>query len=185
MESAQPSVNKKAWTEILNRAKNAARASPCKHSKRGAVIFHSTTGEVFSVGNNHPPGTNLCEQYCPLPIDPGKKNIIQTASPKLQSCNKLVIHAEMDALLFLRNQGRILVFSEYDLLHLKVAGHKNKEIPIPSGPPSCVSCSRHILDKGFRGVWLLETDEGKKPIWNYYATAVFHQLSLENDLSLK
>lgn len=57
------------------------------------------------------------------------------------------------------------------MLHVKVV---NKEI-VPSGPPSCVECSKLALAAGIGFFWLYH-DEG----WKRYAMLDFHEQSIAN-----
>lgn len=48
--------------------------------------------------------------------------------------------------------------------------------PVPSGPPSCTTCSRTLLEVGVGAIWLLHA-EG----WRAYTAAGFHELSLQHE----
>lgn len=79
------------------------------------------------------------------------------------SCATFAIHAEQDVLL---QAGREADGSE--MLHLKTVDGAI----VRSGPPSCVQCSKLMLQAGVVAVWLCH--EGG---WRRYSVAEFHRAS--------
>lgn len=78
--------------------------------------------------------------------------------------------AEERALLrYLSAAGNGLGRTGMDVLHLRVVDGE----PVPSGPPSCITCSRTILEAKAARVWLWH-EEG----WTMYAADDFHVRSL-------
>jgi len=140
--------------DALKAAIATAVHSPCAKSKRGAVIWNRDLG-VVAQGYNHPPHPYKCgvDEQC------------------REACSKINIHAEQAALqdFYIFNCGKDL--SKFDMLHVEVEGSK----PIPSGPPSCWQCSRHILESGLSGMWLL-TALGLQR----YTAREFHETTLQN-----
>lgn len=136
----------------LRAAVSAGNLSPCAKSKRGVVIFHPEKG-IISAGKNHPPAGYRCDGS-----DACRKN-----------CPQLCIHAEMDALRWVTPQAKAL-----QLLHVKVMDGQ----PVPTGSPSCIGCSKHILESPIQTVWLLE-HRGAGAELRSYDTARFHELSLQ------
>jgi hypothetical protein len=55
------------------------------------------------------------------------------------------------------------------MLHVKVVDQE----AVPSGPPSCIDCSKAILEAGIKVMWLLHEDGLKG-----YPALDFHNLSL-------
>jgi len=140
--------------DAVHYAVAAAKMSPCAKSKRGVVIFDSEG--VIETGFNAPAagvcgGTDECRA----------------------ACNKICVHAEMDALRHAEHcyaDGHLGELGCLDLLHIKVVDG----LPVPSGPPSCWQCSRMILYSGLiERVWLLH-DAG----WSAYSAAEFHRQTL-------
>jgi deoxycytidylate deaminase len=80
----------------------------------------------------------------------------------------VAVHAEERAILAALADG-IQLGPGWELLHVRVVNGK----AVPSGPPSCVKCSRLILESGISTMWLLHT-EGLVA----YAAERFHELSL-------
>lgn len=141
--------------QALKAAVAVARLSPCMKSQRGVVIFDLERG-VLARGTNH----RVDEQSC-------------DGSPACRSaCAKLCVHAELDALTAYFKPPQLLgKYPWVHMLHVKVVdGH-----PVPSGPPSCWQCSRHIVNSGIRWMWLLHEDGLKR-----YTACEFHRLTLEH-----
>ena len=90
------------------------------------------------------------------------------------ACSKICVHAEQAALL---DAGIDLHTrrGECEVAHLKVVDGE----PVPSGPPSCVECSKLMLTAGIAAVWLLhESPEGGPPQWRRYDADDFHRRTL-------
>lgn len=137
----------KRW---IQEAVYVARDSRCDKSKRGVVVVKN--GSIIGRGTNNPPLDLPCvPEYC--------RSI----------CNMFCLHGEQNALLDTRRNG-------YDpsgsrIYHIKV----KDSIQAPSGPPSCVQCSRIVLDEGVKDFVLLYKDG-----IGLYEAREFHELSLEN-----
>jgi deoxycytidylate deaminase len=148
---------------------DAAIRSPCQKSRRGAVIYslvpvnHKTRttrtpyGYILGRGFNGPPGDLPCAgtERC------------------RQICREICVHAEAravrEAVAQRASTGDKLMLTPCDLAHVKVVDRAL----VPSGGPSCVQCSKEILDAGVDGVWLFHEDG-----WKRYTADVFHELSL-------
>lgn len=130
-------------SHIIDFAVESANLSPCR-SKRGAAIF---SGEnLVSVGYNMKPRGFTCDgsEEC-------KRN-----------CRNDAIHAEQAAILHARSTYGC------EMLHVKTVNGKL----VPSGPPSCLQCSKLILGAGIAFMWLYH-ESG----WKCYDTYTFHLLS--------
>ena len=120
---------------MVSLAVEAARLSPCR-SKRGVVIFDDLW---ISSGFNHQPLPFTCD-----------------GSPECKAnCGKTAIHAEQAAILRAAGDfvglgaNKRLVGAQ--ILHIKVVDGQ----PVPSAGPSCMECSKLILQAGMVGMWLL------------------------------
>ncbi len=114
----------------LGLAAGIAAESPCQ-SKRGVVIWRD--GVMISRANNGQPRGFMCDgsEQC-------RKN-----------CGKSAVHAEQRALLFaLADQYDVYGAS---MLHVKVVDGE----PVASERPSCIECSKLILEAGVCEMWLL------------------------------
>ncbi len=151
--------------EALALATETGAGSPCAKSRRGVVIFCRHLG-LLAVGRNHPPEGFACDG----------------SDECRASCNKLCVHAEADALAHLARalQARRDEFSALgdavgemrpEMLHVKVVDGE----AVPSGPPSCWQCSRHVVNFGIEAFWLLHEDGLRR-----YAPDEFHALTLEH-----
>lgn len=144
----------------LNQAINAARQSPCVKSQRGAILWRRPTegrqGLYLSAGFNHPPEPFRCNGSVAC----------------RESCNKVCIHAEEDALLKIPTKSRVQwTLKECEMLHIKIVnGHATS-----SGQPSCWQCSRKILGAGLKAMWLFHK-EGLRS----YTPEEFHRMTLRN-----
>ncbi len=126
----------------------ASLRSPCQ-SKRGVAIF-TPTG-LISTGYNHQPMNFICD-----------------GSDRCKStCGKTAIHAEQHAIL---SAPRLEIFGAH-MLHVKTVDG----IPVASAGPSCLECSKLILDAGIETMWLL-LDDG----WNSYSAEQFHLETLSS-----
>jgi len=131
-------------SRMVEVAVERSRESPCQ-SKRGVVLFR----ENLRIGS----GFN----HRLVPTCDGSAACKAT-------CRQTAIHAEQHALIRagLHAQG-------CDALHVKTV---NGTL-VPSGPPSCVECSKLLLVAGVLGVWLFHEDG-----WRRYEIVEFHRLSL-------
>ena len=129
----------------------ASIQSPCR-SKRGVVIFHGD--DLIASGINRPPMGFACD---------GSETCKAT-------CRRTAVHAEQLALL---RAGRHATFSE--VLHVKTV----HGALVPSGPPSCLECSKLMLEAAVSGVWLYHEDG-----WRRYAANEFHRLTLQESHAL-
>jgi deoxycytidylate deaminase len=138
--------------EAARWAISASVRSPCR-SKRGVVIFDAKG--LISDGWNYQPEPFVCD-----------------GSARCKStCGRTAIHAEQVAILQAAMRGRGCLFPGACLLHVKAV----KGRLVPSGPPSCLECSKLILAAGLAAVWLYH--EGG---WRAYNSAEFHRLSAES-----
>ena len=128
----------------IRAAIEAAKLSLCQ-SKRGASIWNEY-GHVAS-GYNHKPKGFVCDGS-----DACKRNCAQDA-----------VHAEQHAIIL---AGHNCEGSE--MLHVKVV---DGEL-VYSGPPSCLQCSKLIIQAGIAGMWLFHPDG-----WRRYTPQEFHWYS--------
>lgn len=128
----------------------AANKSLCR-SKRGASIW--VDGQVIASAYNTL-ATGLCD---------GSEACKAT-------CARRAIHAEQGALLEALCIGPPI--DRASMLHVKTVDGAL----VPSGPPSCVECSKLILAAGIVEMWLYHQDG-----WVPYPAREFHNLSLINN----
>ena len=176
---------------VISAACGAAMMSPCRKSKRGAVIFKRShaagQNTLFATSYNSPPWPYECD---------GSEGC-------RSGCREIAVHAEQRALL---DSGIGDVpwreRPDLELVHVKVvkpAGCETKcdHDPIshlvPSGPPSCAQCSKLILEARIGCVWLFEpvgvyaasepvpVDWDRTGVWSRYDSASFHRISLRNN----
>lgn len=124
---------------------DASLKSPCL-SKRGVAIWRD--GAVISTGYNHQPSGFCC-----------------TADAACKAnCGETAIHAEEAAIL----SADVSLYGA-EMLHVKT----ENGVLVPSGPPSCLRCSRLIVETRLSGMWLFH-ESG----WHCYDAAEFHHKSL-------
>lgn len=124
-----------------------ATYSPCQ-SHRGVVVFHRATLDILARGFNRKPLGFACDG----------------SDACKATCRLDAVHAEQDALI-----GARVSLAGADLVHVKAVDGAL----VASGGPSCVACSKLIVEAGIAGVWLFHVDG-----WKRYTAAEFHQLSL-------
>lgn len=132
-------------TRALEQAIHMANMSPCQ-SKRGAVVFNDEG--LISSGYN--------DQVPPRKCD--GSNLCKS------TCRISAVHAEQFALMFAGVDAK-----GADILHVKTVDGKL----VPSGPPSCVECSKLIVGACIKNVWLFHEDG-----WKRYTAEEFHFKSL-------
>lgn len=130
---------------IIDLAVEVSGYSPCR-SKRGVVIYSGE--DMLTHGYNYKPRGFDCSQN-----DACKA-----------TCRREAVHAEQQALLLAGRKAE-----GADMLHVKTV---NGAL-VPSGPPSCVECSKLARACGIAGVWLYH-ETG----WRRYPIIEFHTLSL-------
>lgn len=129
---------------IIGFAIEASIQSPCR-SQRGAAIWQGE--DLISTGFNRKPIGFRCDQS-----DKCKK-----------VCALDAIHAEQAAIIHASNSIR-----GADMLHVKTIDGKLVE----SMKPSCLQCSKLILEMGIAGMWLYHHTG-----WHRYNPLEFHYLS--------
>src|ERR1035438_7420780 len=137
---------------IIDWAIRVSVVSPCR-SKRGVVIWRENATPIdrsISAGYNRPPQGFACDGSLEC-----KSN-----------CSETALHAEEVALL----TADLSVY-DAEMLHVKTVNG----LLVPSGGPSCVACSKKILFKGLRGMWLYHENG-----WRFYDATEFHALSLQS-----
>ena len=150
-------------------AEAAAACSPCAKSKRGVVAWQLDTLAYLECAYNRPPRGYACSR------DPACK----------ATCGQTAIHAEQALLASLGMLGMTIRTGDIgmvDLLHVKIG--PNGRV-IPGGGPSCVQCSKAILDGGLvAGMWLYEAGAVITGIttgsWRRYPADAFHRATLAN-----
>ncbi len=164
---------------VIDAAISAAKRSPCRKSRRGAVVFRQDLieTEIVGYGWNGQPGARAC-----------------TGDDACRSrCRETCVHAEVRAIrdaisrvISLAHQRQYLIadpdLSDYALLHVKV---DHAGTLVAGTGPSCWQCSRDVLDVGLDAVWLYEdpvpgivSDEAPfAPVWRRYLSAEFHDIT--------
>lgn len=162
--------------DMIDFAVRAAMEGRCAKSKRGVVIYDpirevapgdeaafaaigGPPARVWSSAYNSPPHPFQCARDIPAP----DANPLATCGER---CRKLAVHAEERAILqalrdWPRRESheriknprvrRDLSLFGLHLLHVKVVNG----VAVPGGPPSCIQCSRLIVETG-PDVWLWE-----------------------------
>jgi deoxycytidylate deaminase len=128
---------------IIRFAIEASVRSPCQ-SKRGVAIWSGE--DLISTGYNHKPKPFACDGS-----DECKAH-----------CNKDAVHAEQAAIICGNRVHRC------QMLHVKT----RDGLLVTSGGPSCLQCSKLILEAGISFMWLYH-EHG----WRRYGAVEFHHLS--------
>lgn len=135
-------------------AANRIDVGRCRTSRRGAVIWAPLRGvTMFATGTNARADGREC-----------------TESEACQKdCGRICYHAEQSALAEWSRRG-LGALETTHLLHVKTV----KGAAVPSGPPSCVECSKLLVRFGVGHVWLFQ-EEG----WTHYDAWRFHEVTLK------
>lgn len=156
---------------VIAAAIEAARMSPCDKSKRGAVIFEPTGAQLRKLLGDRA-HLALAEPIVSSGFNgrPGDVAAGSCGGGCRSVCRDVAVHAEVRAI---RGSERIPLRG-CEIVHAKVV---DGEL-VAGGGPSCVACSKEILDAGLAAVWLYQTN-GTDNYWVRYEADVFHGLSLE------
>lgn len=171
---------------VIEAARLAAIQSPCAKSKRGVALFNredadrwdrarslpSDRQSIVSRGFNGPPARFVC-----------KESMVCRGS-----CADICMHAEQRAIIAALGADDVC---DLELVHVKVVDGK----VVAGGGPSCLQCSKLVVDVGLRGVWLFEDDlivraardgidigsaTSPNVAWRFYRADVFHEATLAN-----
>lgn len=147
--------------EAIDAAIEEGQWSLCSKSKRGVSVYRiiDNTCVIYGSGHNRPPLQLRCDG-----TDACKK-----------TCNQYCLHAEQQAIdeVLRGNASSWKMISDMVMVHAKVV---DGEL-VKGGPPGCWQCSRQILERGFKGIWLYET---RYDGWMFYESLDFHLETLEN-----
>lgn len=142
-------------------ALDVAGRSGCQKSRRGVVIWHPTDHSQPHYTGTNAPALGSCDN-----------------TPRCREvCPRICVHAEQAALLKVPRD-----LSGLELLHVKSVDGAL----VPSGPPSCLECSKLLLASGqIDGVWLYHK-QGLDDLcryheqgWHRYPVREFHELTLQ------
>lgn len=174
---------------VIEAARLAAIQSPCAKSKRGVALF-----DPEEAGR---------EAHAPGELVTARDRLAFRASRVLISsafngpptgftckntmvcrgwCREVCLHAEQRAITAaLCHEG----LAHLELVHVKVVGDQ----VVAGGGPSCLQCSKLVVEVGLRGVWLFELDAEHsasaalhgKGRWRFYSAAAFHEDTLASN----
>lgn len=152
-------INDQPPNHVVTAAVEAARKSWCAKDTRGAALYHRDPGRYGST-------SRLVVAAANGPAPPFK---CSGSAECRAACGKLAVHAEERAL---HEWERKVGPEGPDVVHIRLV----ENIPAPSGPPSCITCSRTMLLHGVAAVWLWH-ETG----WRRYPIVEFHALSLQHE----
>jgi deoxycytidylate deaminase len=154
-------------------AVDAARLSPCQKRKVGISVYYSLrpleggrelAQATSASGYNGPPWTWDGD-------DPDVEGACDGSEACRRDCARRCVHAEPRAIDAI-TQDRRDYGHRLRLVHVKLddAG----KVMACDGP-SCIDCSKQILDAGIGGIWLYEQVPDGDPAWRYYRALDFHE----------
>lgn len=115
--------------DAIDAAFVAALESRCAKDQRGAAVWHPNHGHLTAASNG-PPDPFSCD----------------ASDACRAACGKLAVHAEMRAVNRHLRTATGFATTGMHVLHLRVVDGR----AVTSGPPSCITCSRDMLDAGVR-----------------------------------
>lgn len=132
---------------VIEAARLAAIESPCAKSKRGVALFNredadrwersrslpSDRQSIVARGFNGPPARFAC-----------KESMVCRGS-----CADICMHAEQRAIIAALGCDDV---ADLELVHVKIVDGA----VVAGGGPSCLQCSKLVVEVGLRGVWLFE-----------------------------
>lgn len=171
----------RTFDDVVRYAVEQARFSDCAKSRRGVVVFYRDAEHddyvVVGADCNGQPRTGCHRDDEPLAC-PGTELCRAT-------CAVTAVHAEVRALRqAVEYVAEMHSQRSLEMLHVKI--DDSGEL-VAGGPPSCVQCSKEILDSGVVDMmWLYEkVIDQTLGVWFNYTPARFHMLSLKNALKDK
>lgn len=140
-------------TYVIEAARLQAIQSPCSKSKRGVVLFNEERVWQFVQSRELFAGFDPRESFIGARGFNGPPSGFVCGDSALcrDNCGRVCMHAEQRAILQHVANDEI----NMDLVHLKVIDG----VVVAGGPPSCLECSRLVVEVGLRGVWLFESTD--------------------------
>jgi hypothetical protein len=170
-----------------------ARLGPCRKSRRGAAVYRSVP-EVGVLGARHyaipvknaSAGAGAGFNGPPMTLAIGGARpawaTCDGSEACRRDCGRRCVHAEVRAVMALLEEDRAMA-PHLHMVHVKIPAHGEEMPPrpdglsdhagLPSGGPSCIDCSKFLLDACFGGIWLYESRG-----WRYYTAAAFHHATV-------
>jgi deoxycytidylate deaminase len=186
VSSIGPTAEPPIWA--VEAALDAATLSPCQKRKVGIAIYRCVRGldggrevalETSAIGYNGPPRTWTDDER-------GPDGACDNSEACRRDCAKRCVHAEPRAIddAMIAHSGTRLQPHLLRMVHVKLADGKL----MPCDGPSCIECSKQILDRGIGGIWLFEAGfvrdvdrETGRPgpaRWHYYTALDFHEATM-------
>lgn len=175
----------------LRMALTMARLGPCQKSRRGAALYRSVApdrwkhyaipvagaGAGAGAGFNGPPILMTSAHEQPLWARCDGSEACR------RDCRRRCMHAEARALLSLPLDDDRITASHLQMVHVKVPPVGEGVLDaypqgMPTSGPSCIECSKLMLDAGIGGIWMLEGSPGISWTWRYYTTEECHRASV-------
>jgi len=182
-----PDASPPKWA--IDFAVGTACMSPCQKRKVGISVYRciealgsgiERTERTGISGFNGPPVSR-----CGTLTTPPASGHCDGSKACRDSCGRRCVHAEFRAIDTISTYGRrySLTTDQMRMVHVKLDGAGKL---IPNDGPSCVECSKHILDVGVGGIWLYQDSvwhtvldaqerEAIEPRWIYYDAERFHR----------
>lgn len=146
---------------------DAANTAPCAKSRRGVVVFcrsrdlrverrgvPANAPVVLATASNGPPGGWSCDGKC------------------RDACGQVAMHAEQRAILAALQAGYRVKGA--DVVHVKTVDGR----AVPSGVPSCLACSKFMVETKIARVWLYQARNGGAGAWYVWSAEAFHVATL-------
>lgn len=182
---------------VIEVARRVGALSPCAKSKRGVVLFNQERADRVNNATGIEPASEIerfrdefvivSRGFNGPPVGFGCANTGACRS----NCAAVCMHAEQRAILTAVGADDV---ADLELVHVKVMDGA----VVAGGPPSCLQCSRLVVEVALRGVWLYElptvaranaagVTRGDDPRhaelaeWRFYNADEFHRTTLANN----
>lgn len=157
--------------DIIRRAFDAALASPCQKSRRGAVAFWATREAQPAEDRGRPGGGDGYVQATQAFANEPFEGTCTGGAGCRAYCAISCHHAEAR---LASSYGTTLAGA--DVVHVKLG--PDGILLMPSGPPSCADCAKQLHLARVEAVWLFHTTGWKRyPIVDFVRASIAHAIN--------
>ncbi len=159
----------------IQQAVLASTYSPCAKSKRGVCVYVAWDGDGNALPHRECELVVSCSNSPPHPFECARTEQCRA------NCAKVAVHAEeAAAFACLSHLPRGVARFQLAMVHAKTIERDTVGgVLAAGGGPSCVACSKMLVNAGFGGIWLYEVTGRDPGEWRFYSAPAFHLATLK------